>query len=143
MKLHAVVLHNYGPGMFWDYDPKTADLHHAHTFVIEADNIEKAADLVWVLTNVDSADHLRLTSPHLAQYAEQVTHYRNRKNRSLSVADAIVFFEGERYAGALAVARVGHDPIEIDPTTLRTVTNDRAESEGFLAAQRLSGRTGV
>ena len=138
MKFHAVVMHNVSRDMFWGYKPETSVLHHAHTFQVEADNIEKAADLVWVLTNVDNADHLRMSHPHLSQYADQVTQYRERLNRSLSVADVIVFFERERYAGALAVAVVGHDAIDFDPTTIRTVTNDRDESDAYAAHQRFA-----
>lgn len=135
MKTYALVMHNVGPDMF--FTPNAEDLHHAHTFTVEADNIEQAANLVWTLTNVDGSDDLRLNFPHLAKYAPAVTHYRDRRNRSLSVADVIAFFEGERYAGALAIEAVGLRPFTLDPTTLRTVTNDRAESDARRAMRDL------
>lgn len=114
MKLRAIVLHNVGPDMFWRYSPQTSRLFHAHTFQVEADSTAKAADLIWILTNVDSADDLRLRHSHLATYAEQMEHYRTRQNRSLSVGDVIVFMEGERVAGAVKVATVGFTEIDHD-----------------------------
>lgn len=136
MKLHAFVMHNVSRDMFFRYEDASSALHHAHTFVVEADDLENAANLIWILTNVDSADHLRLDYPHLAQYADAVTHYRSRKNRSLSVGDVIVFLERERYAGARALAMIGHEVVAFDPSTIRTVTNERPESDAYLAHQR-------
>jgi hypothetical protein len=127
MKLHAYVFHNVGPKMFWDYSP--AHQHHAHTFQVEADTIERAANLIWILTNVDSADDLRLTHPHLAQYAEQVSAYRARQNRSLSVGDAIVFLERERHVGTLAVASMGFDEVGFDLELLTNVNNEGTRSD--------------
>lgn len=138
MKLDAIVLHNVSEDMFWRFDPKTSSLHHAHTFRgIEADNIERAASLVWDLTNVGDANELRLMFPHLSQYADEVTKYRARKNRSLSVGDVLVFVEGERPAGVLAVASMGfkHYGTKDVRVDLNDVANLAPESLSYLAHQ--------
>lgn len=134
MKLYAYVLHNVGPKMFWSFDKD--NLHHAHTFQVEADSIEVAANLIWNLTNVGSTDDLRVNFPHLAEYAPQVSDYRMRENRSLSVGDAIVFLERERLAGILSVASVGFDEVtNFDMSVLTNVSND-----GFLSDARKAHR---
>lgn len=140
MRLHAFVLHNVSVDTFFRYNPKTSCLHHAHTFQVEADDLDKAADLIWILTNVDDANHLRTGHPHLAAYADEVTLYRQRKNRSLSVGDVIVFYERERPAGAMEVATVGFNLLsDFDPTiNVRVVTNDRPESDSYLAWGRFA-----
>ncbi len=138
MNLHAFVLHNVSPDMFFRYDPKTSHLHHAHTLQVEADSPELACDLIWTLTNVDSADDLRLRSPHLARYAEQVTAYRERRNRSLSVGDVVVLFERERPLGSWAVAPFGFDALA-DVGKPRTVTNDRPISDAYIAHMEYRG----
>lgn len=115
MKLAAVLLHNVSGDTFWGYKPKTSRLFHAHTFEIDADNPERAAEVVWVLTNVETSDVLRLHYPHLSQYAAQMERYRERKNRSTSVGDVIVFYEGERPAGAFACATVGWQQLPFAP----------------------------
>jgi len=108
MNLSVLVLHNVSPDMFFRYDPETSRLFHAQEFQVVADNIEKAADLVWTLTNVDNADHLRSMRSDLSLYAAQVDEYRARRNRSLSVGDVMVFTElPSRAAGALWVDNVG------------------------------------
>lgn len=136
MKLHAYVMHNVGPQMFWSYSEE--HLHHAHTFTVEADTIESAANLIWILTNVDSADSLRLEYPHFSQYAPQVAAYRSRENRSLSVGDAIVFLERERPAGALAVASLGFDEVEFDLERLTNVSNGNSASDARKAHDQFS-----
>lgn len=135
MKLHAYVLHSVGPDMFFRYDPRTSCLHHAHTFLIDADDVTKAANLIWDLTNVDGGNMLRVNSPHLSQYAVQVDEYRARRNRSLSVGDVIVFFHGEQPAGALAVKGTGFEHLlGYDHIMNRQhVTNDRPESAAYYA----------
>ena len=116
MNLSVTVLHNVSADMFFRYDPETSKLFHAHTFQVVADNIDKAADLIWTLTNVDSANDLRSMRADLGLYAQQVDEYRARKNRSLSVGDVLVFRElaGDksegRFAGALWVDMLGFKP---------------------------------
>ena len=130
MNLHACVLHNVSADMFFRYDPETSALHHAHTFAVRAKTIDQAASIIWILTNADSDEHLKESWPHYAEHAEEVAHYRRRRNRSLSVGDVIVFFEGERFAGAVSVASLGFDKIpNFDPASLRVVTNDQPESD--------------
>lgn len=116
MRLCVNVLHNVSQDMFLRYDPATSALYHAYTFDVEADSVQDAANLVWVLANVDDADHLRQNHPHLARYAPQVTAYRARLNRSLSVSDVLVFHEGPRFAGALVVGIIGHWELGSVPT---------------------------
>lgn len=120
MKLRAYVLHNVSTDIFFRFDPTTSKVGHAHTFEIEADDPLKAADLLWTLTNVTDSNDLRLSWPHLAQYASQVTTYRRRKNRSLSVGDVIVQYEGIHLRSVLAVATVGFEDL-----TSQVETNDR------------------
>lgn len=132
MRLTAVVLHNLGPGMFWKYDPANAELFHAHNFTIEADNAEQGANLVWILANVGGPDELRLDHPSLSKYADQVREYRTRMNRSLSVGDVIIFSEGERPAGAVAVAMMGFDSCE-DPEFNGPATNAEEHSAAYAA----------
>jgi len=137
VKFYAYVLHNVGPKMFWSFDKD--NLHHAHTFQVEADSVDAAANLVWILTNVGSHDELRLHHPHLAGYAAQVTDYRTRENRSLSVGDAIVFLERERLAGIVSVATVGFDEVKnFDMSALTNVNNDGVVSD----ARRAHGEFG-
>lgn len=110
MNLSVLVLHNVSPDMFLRYDPETSILFHAHEFQVVADNIEKAADVIWTLTNVDDGNHLRSMRSDLGLYAPQVDQYRLRRNRSLSVGDVLLFTElGDppRPAGALWVDNVG------------------------------------
>lgn len=133
MKLTAVVLHNLGPGMFWKYEPDSAELYHAHNFEIEVDSPEQGANLVWTLTNVGGPDELRLTHPSLAKYADQVREYRSRMNRSLSVGDVIIFSEGERPAGAVAVAMMGFDDLFEDPSFTGPATNAGEHSAAYAA----------
>lgn len=133
MKLHAYVFHNVGPKMFWEYDAEHQ--FHAHTFQVEADNIDAAADLIWDLTNVGNADELRINFPHLSKYAEQVAEYRRRENRSLSVGDAIVFLERERYVGTLAVAAIGFTEVAFDLDKLTNVSNVNIRSDARRAHQ--------
>jgi hypothetical protein len=130
-------MHNVSFDMFFRYDPETSALHHAHTFKVEADLDTKACDLIWILTNVDSANDLRLNYPHFSQYADQVTHYRQRKNRSLSVGDVIVLYERERFVGAFAVATVGFDPVA-EPVNMEVATNDRDESDSYVAYRKFA-----
>lgn len=137
MKLHAFILHNVSPDMFLRYDAKTSCLHHAHTFQVEADDTSRAANLIWDLTNIDSGTMLRVNFPHLAQYADQVDSYRQRRNRSLSVGDVIVFYHGERPAGAVAVKASGFEQLlGYDHIMNRQhVTNDKPVSASFYAHQ--------
>lgn len=133
MNLTAVVLHNVGVGMFWQYNPDTAELYHAHNFTIEADGIERAADLVFTLANVGSPEDLHFDQPTLSRYVPQVRHYRQRMNRSLSVGDVIVFSEGERPAGSLAVAPLGFEPLTTDPEFAGPASNAGEHSAAYLA----------
>lgn len=114
MRLTAVLLHNVSVDTFWGYKPKTSSLFHSHTFEVNADTPELAADIVWILTNADSSDWLRLHYPHLSQYAGQMERYRERKNRSTSVGDVIVFYEGERPAGAWSCEPMGWKRVSAD-----------------------------
>ena len=135
MKLHAYVFHNVGPKMFWEYAPE--NMYHAHTFEVEADTIQGAANLIWNLTNVGNVDELRTMFPHLGEYGPQVSAYRSRENRSLSVGDAIVFLERERHAGSLAVAALGHDEVGFDLELLTNVNNNATTSDARRAFQEL------
>lgn len=135
MKLVAIVLHNVSADTFFRFNAETSQLHHAHTFYIAADNIDKAADLVWTLTNADDADHLTSMRPDLGRHREDVTAYRGRSNRSLSVGDVIVFYEGERPAGSLAVAVVGWTPLDREPEWTGGPGNETPTSASFDAHQ--------
>jgi hypothetical protein len=121
MNLSALVLHNVSPDMFFRYDPETSQLYHAHEFQVVADNIDKAADLIWMLTNVGDSNELRSMRSDLGLYGAQVDEYRARGNRSLSVGDVLVFHEASaeqggltlgrgRFAGALWVDTLGFKP---------------------------------
>lgn len=142
MRFAVVVLHNVSDDMFFRYRPKTSALHHAHTFDVEADNLRQAGELVWILTNVGSADELRLSAPHLSRYAEAVEHYRRRQNRSLSVGDVLLFSEEERPAGALTVAMVGFDRIDGEHLAPRFIERDNSAlvSQSYEAHQALQAR---
>ena len=141
MKYAAFVLHNVSADMFWGFKPETSRLYHAHTFTIEADTPELGAEVIWVLTNVDSADDLRINHSHLAQYADQVTEYRRRKNRSLSVGDVVVFYQGEKPLVAKAVEGEGWKDYTLDdliPTDASLdARNIHPESQAYEAMQDL------
>jgi hypothetical protein len=113
VKLHAFVLHNISEDMFWGFKPESSRLFHAHTFTIDATTPERAAEIVWILTNVDSADDLPnstfgwVHSTDLTQYADQVIAYRRRRNRSLSVGDVVLFYHGEEFLVAKACEGLG------------------------------------
>ena len=144
MKLTVTVLHNVGQDMFHRFRPDTSSLHHAHTFEVVADSVDDAANLIWNLTNVGDAEELRVMFPHLSEYAGQVTDYRARLNRSLSVADVLVFHEllrdeEPRIAGGLAVAAVGFELIEL-PVDFTDGSNDSAFSESYRAIERYRER---
>lgn len=137
MKLDAIVLHNVSPDMFFRYRPETSSLHHAHTLTVEADSPEQALDLIWTLTNVDPMD-LRLNLPHLAEYVEQMEHYRRRMNRSMCVGDVVVLIEGDRLAGSYACDVIGwsrlDDPV-IDLRLRDHFTNGDERSAAYPAHQ--------
>ena len=133
MDLKATVLHNVSDDNFFRYDPETSKLYHAHDFQVTADNPEKAASLIWDLTNVDDANHLQSMRPDLGHYGPQVTHYRARRNRSLSVGDAIVFHEGDRYAGTAVVLNIGFG--WTNPVQWEAGENTTRFSESFCASE--------
>lgn len=138
MKLAVDVLHNVSEDMFFRYNPKTSRLFHAETFIVEADSVDDAANLVWTLTNCDGPDHLRTQWPHLASYAPQVKRYRDRMNRSLSVSDVLVFHEGERLAGVRVVEMIGHSSLDEAPRYERSTAD---VSPSYTAYQNLVRRT--
>lgn len=113
MNLTARVLHNVSADTFFRFDRETSSLFHAHDFRISADNYERAANLIWDLTNVDDANDLQTLRPDYGKYGPQVTHYRARRNRSLSVGDVVLLFEGDvppadlRYVSTAVVNSVG------------------------------------
>ena len=115
----VTVLHNVSRDMFLHYSPETSKLYHAHTFTdIDADTPEDAANVVWMLANVDDADNLTKSMPNLSRYAPQVTEYRRRRNRSLSVSDVLIIRGTEdtgRFAGRtvdiLSVEMLGHSKV--------------------------------
>lgn len=133
MRLTVVVLHNLGQGMFWKFDPEVAELYHAHNFEVEADNADMAAQLVWTLGNQESPEALRVGNPSLSRYAEQVAAYRARMNRSLSVGDVILIYEGERPVAAKAVAMLGFDDLIAEPTFVGITSNDGEQSAAYEA----------
>lgn len=107
--MKILVLHNVGHGMFWEYISDKAQLHHAHTFEIPAHYppivVTHTASWIFELCNVD---------PDMLQVEEevkQVEHYRNRRNRSLSVSDVIIFMNGEAPVIALACQRSEWEPL--------------------------------
>jgi len=117
VNLAVTVLHNVARGSFFGFRPDTADLRHAHTFQVVADNVNEAAKLMWLLCNVDGPDDL---PAHLSLYAAQVEHYRQRMNRSLSVGDVLVMerLEPEQQfeiAGVMACEVVGWKGLEYVP----------------------------
>lgn len=150
----VTVLHNVSRDMFFRYHPDTSSLHHAHTFELdEPDDTspESVANLAWHLANVAGPDDL---PPRLEKYAEQVTAYRSRRNRSLSVSDVLVIHvvdagdtEGNGWwckahhdglcyiAGVLVVASVGHEGLEFVPT-FEAGSNDTEVSKAYEASQR-------
>jgi len=144
VNLSAVVLHNVSSDTFSRYNPETSRLHHAHTFQIVADNADQAADLIWTLTNVDDANDLASMRPDLSLYGPQVTAYRRRKNRSLSVGDVVIFHELngiasfvttgalERLAGVRVVASIGWESLEGEPGYTGG-SNDADVSQSYLA----------
>ena len=140
MRYHAFVLHNISHDMFWGFRPETSRLEHAHTFVIVADNPGLATEVIWVLTNVDSADHLRLDYPHLAQYAEDVTLYRARRNRSLSVGDVVMLHAGEAFVTAQSCEKVGWKPYTEAELNLNVkgleFSNEAPVSQAYRAMQK-------
>jgi hypothetical protein len=136
MNLSALVLHNVGPTMFFGYDSEKSTLYHAHEFQVVADSGEEAVNLVWTLTNVGSENELRLTHPHLAFYGPQVSAYRGRMNRSLSVGDVLVVHEigvGEpRFVTTLALLPVGHE-LFFEIPKYESGSNETLVSESYLA----------
>lgn len=133
MNLTASVLHNISIDTFFRHEPETSKLFHAHDFQITADNVETAASLVWDLANVDDANHLQSMRPDLGHYGPQVTHYRARRNRSLSVGDVIVFHEGDRYAGTAVVLNLGFG--WTNPVTWEAGENTTRFSESYVEYQ--------
>lgn len=137
MRLKARVLHNVGPTMFFGYHPEVGDLFHAHDFDLVADNADTAADLIWTLCNVDDASHLTSLRPDLGEYGVQVTAYRARMNRSLSVSDVIVFYdENGRWIATMAVESVGHKHYAQEPA-FEDGSNDTTSSVARLAWEQL------
>jgi len=149
MNLSVLVLHNVSPDMFFRYDPETSRLFHAHEFQVAADNIEKAADLVWNLTNVSDANELRSMRPDLGMYGAQVEEYRERRNRSLSVGDVLVFAElsdPPRPAGALWVDGLGFkqvSEIAYDGGGSNTTTQSNSYEAHILRAANPASRLRV
>lgn len=140
MNLTAIVLHNESDDRFDRYHPDTSRLFHAHTFEVVADNVDHAADLIYELTNVDDANHLATLRPSLGvnapvPYGRQVTEYRRRRNRSLSVGDVVIFREGDRPAGVRVVDGVGWEALEFEPE-FTDGSNDTDVSEGYLGMER-------
>lgn len=137
----VLVLHNVGRDMFFRFHPKTSTLHHAHEFQVRADSPEAAANLIWTLANVGDAEELQMTAPYLSLYANQVTEYRARRNRSLSVSDVLIIKElgsGEpRLAKILVLAGVGHHMLEAVPD-YTDGSNQTAVSKSYEAHQAFS-----
>lgn len=102
-----------------------------------ADDAERGASIVWDLANVDSAQDL-IGTP-LEQYGEQVTAYRARMNRSLSVSDVLVIREDKRLCGVLVVASIGFDGLEFMPK-YAPGSNKTAQSISYCAHQALMQR---
>lgn len=142
----VTVLHNVSPDTFFRYHPDTSRLYHAHLFQVEADNVEHAANLVWVLTNVGDAQELYAHHPNLSQYADQVTAYRQRMNRSLSMSDVLVVHEVVRdqtvLAGVLVVKALGHEGLEFMPDYVDG-DNDSEVSRSYEAHQIRYGSRAV
>ena len=131
-KYVVTVLHNISEDMFWRYRPETSALYHAHDFTVEAKDVENAADIVWFLANTDSVE------PG-STYAD-VTAYRKRRNRSLSVSDVLVIHtDAGELAGVLVVASVGFEALEFMPAYTQG-DNDSEFSEAYQASQRFVGR---
>lgn len=145
--LCATVLHNVSADSFLRYNAKTSRLYHANTFLVRADDVERAGNIVWAVTNVDDAEHLSLMHPELSHHRDDVQRYRERGNRSLSVGDVIVFHEGERIAGVLVVEQVGFRRLSGVPrfyTAGRTVTHSAAHTASVERAERYrDGVTGT
>lgn len=143
MNLSVLVLHNVGPTMFFGYKAEGSDLFHAHEFQVVADSAEEAANLVWNLTNIGDENELRLQFPHLAFYGPQVTAYRQRMNRSLSVGDVLVLHEigaGEpRFVATMAIAGLGHDLYPLVPPYAQG-TNESEVSESYKAHMEFGRR---
>lgn len=132
MNLSAVVLHNVSIDTFTGFRPGTSRLFHAHEFQIVADSADQACELLWTLCNVDDANHLASVRSDLSLYGRQVAEYRRRKNRSLSIGDAVVLHElggdSKRWVGMYAVAAVGWQQVGSYPYTDGTNQSDASEA---------------
>jgi hypothetical protein len=117
----ALLLHNYGRGMFWEYGPG-AELHEAFTF--DLDDLDQGADrehvcaLVWVLANMDLPD-VKTRYPSLDD--GQVQDYRAKGNRSLSSGDVVVLLGlDDEPVGCFAAAPIGWTELEGVPSYIPT-----------------------
>lgn len=145
MNLSATVLHNVGLGMFSRYNAEGSNLYHAHEFQIVADNADKACELLWMLCNVDDANHLNQMRPDLAIYGQQVAEYRRRRNRSLSVGDVVILQElgeGVRYIGSYAIEPIGWRSLPLTPI-YDAGTNQSDRSAAFEAQVHFLADTAI
>lgn len=137
MRMKARVLHSVGEGMFLSYHPEGSNLFHAHDFDLVAENVEEAANLLWTLCNVDDANHLTSMRPDLEAYGSQVTAYRQRRNRSLSMGDVLVFYsENGSWLATMALEAIGHSHYAQEPG-YEAGSNDEEFSRSYHAWQAL------
>lgn len=145
--MKVLVLHNTGDGMLWEYHPDKAVLSHAHTFDIPEALLGVGdpwgfADIVYVLSN-EGVDYIanqeRLTEQQIGELRDQVTFYRERRNRSTSSGDVVVLMNGEAPAAILACAHRGWKAVELDLSTidLSDVDNRGTWSKAYAAHQAI------
>lgn len=123
MEYEARILHNIGPGRFFAYRD-TDDLVEADQLHLVAENDEAALNLAYHLCNIDGPHMLTASQRN---YAPAVQRYRDRGNRSLSVADVVTLTPLEvdnsstpvaitARSRAWAVATIGFEPLDGTPT---------------------------
>ena len=125
MKVSVIVLHNVNlTGMLLGYNARTAQLHLADKFDVHADSLQHAADVAWVICNVDSPNDL---PTYLREHVETVKKYRERRNRSLSVGDVLIL-EGQGERIGLAVEIAGHKKVDVDDAWITVGTVNGASA---------------
>lgn len=134
MTVRVLVLHNVSPDSYKRYDARTSRLHHAHTFTLESDLAAHALakrfyvlDYIWMLTNIDAT---RI----MATYADQAMDYRERRNRSLSIGDALVLLDEETILSAYGANSLGFEEIDVPKFDRSDIDNRREHSLAYDAS---------
>lgn len=129
-----MTLHGVNPNyMFQTYKGERSVLAHAHDFEVTADTPANALELIWMLTNVGDDQELNALRPDLGHYGDQVQAYRSRRNRSLSVGDVVLIYDGDDYVGGYAVEPFGWTDLARRPPVAFGGTNGSVVSASYLA----------